>query len=82
MKRRVLKRGEGERLAENVWRTFGPNVWGGRTFGDNHKVKLGKMAYGLWVSPRALAVGLLRKSNEWYVLDVKQRDPSFFESQN
>jgi len=50
--------------------------------GDNHKVKLGKMASGLWVSPRALAVGLLRKSNEWYVLDVKQRDPSFFESQN
>jgi len=23
--------------------------------GDNHKVKLGKMASGLWVSPRALA---------------------------
>ena len=28
--------------------------------GDNHKVKLGKMASGLWVSPRALAMVLRR----------------------
>ena len=30
----------------------------GSDIGDNHKVELGKMASGLWVSPRALALTL------------------------